>query len=231
MYKTYDQALAFAQTHCDELAALSSRATKIAIAPSFVCLEALNKIFCGTSISLAAQNCATHESGAYTGEVDAASLAQVGCALVIVGHSERRQKFGETNEMVAAKVKMILRHTMTPIICIGETQKDFDDGRTLEALKAQLADILPILKNTQKEFCFAYEPVWAIGTGKIPAIDELTSIFEWLFSQINSENCTLLYGGSVDENNAANLLKVPRIGGLLIGGASCNFQTLKKIVS
>lgn len=231
MYKTYDQAVAFAHTHCDELDLLSNSKTKIVIAPSFVCLDAVGKIFKNRSIALAAQDCAAHESGAYTGEVDAASLAQIGCAYAIIGHSERRQLCGETDELIKTKAEILLKNNITPIICIGETLEDFDKGHTLEVLEVQLANILPVLKNSKKEFCIAYEPIWAIGTGKVPALNELQKVFEWLSERIENANCTLLYGGSVDEKNASSLLKISHVGGLLIGGASCNFQSLKKIVS
>lgn len=231
MYKTYNEAVAFTQEHRDEVAQLSTSKNKIIIAPSFLCLDALNKAFQGTSVAISAQNCAAHKIGAYTGEVDAASLAQIGCTYTLVGHSERRQRFNETNEMVAAKVEILFKNNIMPIICIGETQEEFEKGRTLEVLSMQLESVLKILEDEQKTYCIAYEPVWAIGTGKVPSKEDLKNTFEWIFKRLRHEHCTLLYGGSVDETNVKGLLQIPHVGGLLIGKASCDFQSLKKIVS
>jgi len=231
MYQPYDKAIAFAKEHRNELAQFTSRPNEFIIAPSFVCLAPLSKILAGTGVALCAQNCASYASGSYTGEVDATSLAQAGCRYAIVGHSERRQLFNETDDMVAAKVEILLANNITPIVCIGESLKDYEEGYTIAILRDQLESILKIAPQQSKPYCIAYEPIWAIGTGKIPDINELQNIFEWISNQINDPKCTLLYGGSVDETNASALLTLPHIGGLLIGRASCNFQSLKKIVS
>jgi len=231
MYKTYAESIQFAREHRDELDQYATSRNQLVIAPSFLAFDALNTILAGTGVGLCAQDCASYASGPYTGEVDAASLAQIGCTYAIVGHSERRQHFDETDETVAQKTELILASNMTPIICIGETQEDFDEGHTLEVLEFQLSHIMQILKNSKKMFYIAYEPIWSIGTGKIPTKEDLENTFEWLSDRIDNPKCILLYGGSVDETNAKKLLQVPRMGGFLIGKASCDFQSLKKIVS
>lgn len=231
MYKTYNETIDFAEKHRYELEELSANKTKVIIAASFICLDALGKIFNKGPIGICAQNCASEQTGAFTGEVDASSLAQIGCTYTIIGHSDRRRLFHETNEMVAAKVKILFKNQIRPIICIGETQEEFDEGRTIEVLTAQLESLIKILDAEESSYCIAYEPIWAIGTGKTPNNEELENTFEWIFNYLRHEHCTLLYGGSVTEENAKKFLQIPRVGGLLIGKASCDFQSLKKIVS
>lgn len=231
MYKTYDETVRFAQDHFTELISLSTDQKKIVLAPSFVCLDRLSTIFKNSPIAICAQNCATEKEGSYTGEVDAASLAQVGCQYTIVGHSERRNIFHETNQMVNAKIEMLFKHSITPIICIGEDRIAYEKGQTIEILANQLESIMKITAKQSQPYCIAYEPVWAIGSGALPSKEELIHIFEWLFNFIKDPRCTLLYGGSINDQNAGNVLQSPHLEGLLIGSASCNFQTLKKIVS
>lgn len=231
MYKTYDEAISFAKDHHEELVSLSKNGNQIIISPSFLCLDQFCKIFKGSSVSICAQNCSTKQSGPYTGEVDAPSLAQIGCQYTIVGHSERRHLFYETSYDIAAKIELLFQNKIVPIICIGETIATYLKGDTVNVLREQLESILFITKQYSLAYCIAYEPVWAIGTGKTPNSQELTDIFQWLSETVNDPKCTFLYGGSADEKNSAFLLQIPHVGGLLIGGASCNFQTLKKIVS
>ncbi len=232
MYLSYQEAISFVQDHGNQLEQLSSSSSQIIIAPSFVCLDAFKKLLTGTKIKLAAQDCAPFKSGAYTGEVDAISLAQIGCTYAIVGHSERRQHFGETNEMIAAKATQLFENNIAPIICIGESKLEYENGKTLGVLATQLAPIFPLLNSWNRPYCIAYEPMWSIGTGNVATPEQLNQIFQWLIEQVKFDpNCTLIYGGSVNEENATNFLTIPNVGGLLIGSASCNFQTMKKIVS
>lgn len=231
MYKTFNESIAFVQEHLAELEQLAGTKHSIAIAPSFVCLDRIGQELNKTSIKLCAQDCAPFKSGAYTGEVDAASLAQVGCTYGIVGHSERRHHFNETNDVIAQKAEQLLVNNITPILCIGETAQEFEQGKVFHILEKQLASFENLIGQTSQEYCIAYEPIWAIGSGKVPDSKHLNAVFSWLSDRNNIESCILLYGGSVDADNAKILLQVPHVGGLLIGGASCDFQSLKKIVS
>lgn len=231
MYQPYERAIAFVRDHRGQLEQLIKAPNELIIAPSFVCLDAIRQLLKESPIKICAQDCAPFASGAYTGEVDAASLAQLNCTYAIIGHSERRELCGETDEDVATKVNLLLKNNITPIMCIGETLEDYEEGRTLEVLGFQIDHAIDILKQAQKPYCIAYEPIWAIGTGKVPSKEDLENTFEWIFEYMSDPNATLLYGGSVTEKNATQILKTPHVNGLLIGGASCDFQTLKKIVS
>lgn len=238
MYQPYDKAIAFVRDHKQELEQLLHPYSTLVIAPSFVCLDPMWQMLRDSRIQLCAQDVSAYTSGAYTGEVSAASLADVGCYYAIIGHSERRRYFGETNEMISQKIQRLFENYITPIICIGESKEDYKKGITRQVLEAQLAALMPALGNQEEFFCIAYEPEWAIGTGVTPDLEELEKILSWI-SEFVHENehddihvsMGLLYGGSVDETNAAGFMTVPGLGGLLIGGASRDFQTLKKIVS
>lgn len=174
-----------------------------------------------------AQNCAQYAQGAYTGEVSAAMLADIGCDLVIVGHSERRTLFGETDETVAEKTKMAFDHGVMPIVCVGETLQEREAGRTIEVVSRQLravldkAGIMPLVAGA-----VAYEPVWAIGTGKSASAEDAQAVHQALravLAEVDEEaaqRTRILYGGSVKANNAPELFAQPDIDGALVGGAS-----------
>lgn len=174
-----------------------------------------------------AQNCAQYAKGAYTGEVSAAMLADIGCDLVIVGHSERRTLFGETDETVAEKTKMAFDHGVMPIVCVGETLQEREAGQTIEVVSRQLravldkAGIMPLVAGA-----VAYEPVWAIGTGKSASAEDAQAVHQALravLAEVDEEaaqRTRILYGGSVKANNAPELFAQPDIDGALVGGAS-----------
>ena len=174
-----------------------------------------------------AQNCAQYAQGAYTGEVSAAMLADIGCDLVIVGHSERRTLFGETDETVAEKAKMAFDHGVMPIVCVGETLQEREAGQTIEVVSRQLravldkAGIMPLVAGA-----VAYEPVWAIGTGKSVSAEDAQAVHQALravLAEVDEEaaqRTRILYGGSVKANNAPELFAQPDIDGALVGGAS-----------
>ena len=174
-----------------------------------------------------AQNCAQYAQGAYTGEVSAAMLADIGCDLVIVGHSERRTLFGETDETVAEKAKMAFDHGVMPIVCVGETLQEREAGQTIEVVSRQLravldkAGIMPLVAGA-----VAYEPVWAIGTGKSASAEDAQAVHQALravLAEVDEEaaqRTRILYGGSVKANNAPELFAQPDINGALVGGAS-----------
>lgn len=224
----------FVQKNKNELEQLASETeTTIVLCPSFVAINALAQKTQGTSILIGAQNCSKHSKGAYTGEVDAHSLQQIGCSHCIIGHSERRNIFGETSEIIAQKASLLYEQNITPIVCIGETKKQYEKKQTFAVLEEQLAPVWQSIGNPQK-VVIAYEPVWAIGTGIIPKIAYLKTIFDWLSNQcaqrLPKTDISLLYGGSVEQNNIKSLDQVPGVNGFLIGGASLDFQKFQNIV-
>jgi len=205
----------------------------LVICPSFPVLEPLIKIFEKTKVDIGAQNCSRYKDGAYTGEVSSQTLAEIGCHYCIVGHSERRRYFGETNEDIAQKVKQLIACNIEPIICIGETKQEYDNQETFRVLTEQLVPVCRVI-NQSRPVIVAYEPVWAIGTGVIPDKDYLITIFSWLVDYMQqqgmSSNIRFLYGGSVNEHNVVLIKKISFVSGFLVGGASTDFQMLQKIV-
>src|SRR5687768_198424 len=167
----------------------------------------------GGAIAWGAQNVSEHAQGAYTGEVAAAMLAEFGCRYVIVGHSERRQLYRETDEQVAAKFAAVRAAGMTPILCVGETLEERDAGRTEAVVARQLGAV------KFEDAVLAYEPVWAIGTGRNATPEQAQAVHAFLRTKVPSESC-ILYGGSMKAANAAGLLAMPDIDGGLVGGAS-----------
>lgn len=210
----------------------------IVICPSDIHLYPLIQQVNGMHFNIGAQNCSAYSSGAYTGEISATALADIGCTYCIVGHSERRLYFHETDDLIAQKAQQLFIQNITPIICIGESEKDYTDKTTTKVLQKQLSKILEIINHAhdiQKPFYLAYEPVWAIGTGKVASVQYLQEIFDWMAKHLeeNSHSSTLfrlLYGGSVDEQSAEPIRQIKHVGGFLIGSASLDFQKFKKIV-
>ena len=172
-----------------------------------------------------AQDVSAHEQGAYTGEVSAAMLRDFACRYAIVGHSERRQYHGETDEVVAAKAQRALAVGITPIVCVGETLAEREAGQTEAVVKRQLAAVIHALGHCTSEIVVAYEPVWAIGTGRTASPEQAQAVHAVLRAQLqaataHAERSRILYGGSMNASNAAELLSQPDIDGGLIGGAS-----------
>jgi len=179
----------------------------------------------GESIAWGAQDCSAHESGAYTGEVSAAMLAEFGCRYVIVGHSERRAFHAESDQLVADKAKAALAHRLTPIVCVGETLAEREAGQTDVVVKRQLSAVIHTLGHCVPQMVVAYEPVWAIGTGKTATPEHAQAVHALLRAQLGAaspkaSDMRILYGGSVKADNAASLFAQPDIDGGLIGGAS-----------
>ncbi len=229
----------------DNIAALRSigegNENKLILCPSLIALSSMIAPLSKTNVGIGAQNCSQHKHGAFTGEVSAQSLAELGCQYCIIGHSERRAYFGETNEVVAEKVARLYEHNIKPIICVGETKKEFENKQVYEVLTSQLASILKVLKTTRHEqikkyeqLIIAYEPVWSIGTGIVPEYIYIEQVFIWLGEHIKKHlpaaKPQFLYGGSVSEDNIVDLKQILYINGFLVGGASTDFQKLKKIV-
>ncbi len=187
------------------------------------------------AIALGAQDVSMHAAGAYTGELAAAMLREFGCRYVIVGHSERRQYHGETDEGVAQKAKQALACGITPIVCLGETLAQREAGQTFEVVKRQLAAVIHANGPCTSEIVVAYEPVWAIGTGKTATADQAQQVHAVLRAQLRAATdqagrVRILYGGSMNASNAADLLAQPDIDGGLIGGASLKAADFLSII-
>ncbi len=213
------------------------RDVEVAVAPVFTALHAVAKKLEGSSVALAAQDCFWEDQGAWTGEVSARLLKDVGCSYVIIGHSERRQHFGELDAAVNLKVKAALRNGLQAILCVGETEKERDAGETFGRVRTQLDGGLAGLSAADAEkLTIAYEPVWAIGTGRTatPAqAEEVHAFIRGLLGEkfgATAERVRIQYGGSVKPDNAAQLLSQPNIDGALVGGASLKADDFLKIV-
>ena len=213
-------------------------AADVAVAPPFVSLPAVATRLQHTGIELAAQNLHWETSGAFTGEISGEMLRQVGCSWVIVGHSERRHLFSETEETVQRKVRAAFRSGLLPILCVGETLEERDAGRAEEVVVRQVVSALNGLPVDQVgTVTLAYEPVWAIGTGRT-ATPELAqdmhavirAVLGRLFPEWVQRELRILYGGSVKPGNAAALLAQPDIDGALVGGASLDAESFAAIV-
>jgi triosephosphate isomerase (TIM) len=188
-----------------------------AVFPPFPYLAQVGERLRGTRVALGAQNVSEHAQGAHTGEVSAAMLAEMGCRYVLVGHSERRQLYGESDAQVAAKFAAARLAGLTPIVCVGETLAERDAGQTEAVVGRQLAAILK--KNSFENAVLAYEPVWAIGTGRNATPEQAQAVHAFLRKKLPEET-TLLYGGSVKPQNAAAIFAMPDVDGGLVGGAS-----------
>jgi len=188
-------------------------------------------------VGIAAQNLSPEPNGAFTGELSASMLLDAGCQWVIIGHSERRQLFGETDESVRAKTAAALKAGLLPIVCIGETLAERDAGRTLEVVYRQLDAFSSVINSKPGAAAIAYEPVWAIGNGKVATTEQAQEVHAAIRQRLTavspelSQKTRILYGGSVKADNAPGLLSQPDIAGALVGGASLKIDTFMGIVS
>jgi triosephosphate isomerase len=199
-------------------------------------LAQVQKLVAGTGIDLGAQDVSQHESGAFTGEVSASMLRDFGTRYCLVGHSERRQYHAETDSIVAAKAQRALAAGITPIVCVGETLAEREAGRTEEVVKRQLAAVIHTNGHCISEIVVAYEPVWAIGTGKTASPQEAQQVHAVLRGQLRAataqaDRVLILYGGSMNAANAAQLLSQPDIDGGLVGGASLKAADFLTIIA
>jgi triosephosphate isomerase len=214
------------------------KGVEVAVAPPFTALFAVHKELEGSSVRLAAQNLYWEEKGAFTGEVSSLMLKDVGCHYVIIGHSERRQFFRETDETVNRRIKTALARGLKVIFCIGETLKEREEGRTFSVIERQVEGGLKGLSAQEmKDLVIAYEPVWAIGTGKTATPEQAEEVhrfirgkMEKLYSHEVSEEIRIQYGGSVTPENIKGLMNQPNIDGALVGGASLKSDFFSKIV-
>lgn len=210
----------------------------VAIAPTFIALDSVREIVKKAPIKLAAQNCHYEDEGAYTGEISASMLKAVGCDYVILGHSERRQYFGETDAIVNRKVKKVLSEGMNVILCVGETLSEREAGVTETVVEAQVRGALNgVSESEMKSVVIAYEPVWAIGTGKTATPDQAEAVHRFirnliasLYSNATAERLIIQYGGSVKGSNAKELFAMPNIDGALVGGASLKVDEFYQII-
>ena len=213
--------------------------TEIVIAPVFTTIYAAVTATAGSNVNISAQDCFWEKEGAFTGEVSCSHLKDVGCSHVIIGHSERRQYFGETDETVNKKVKSAVSNTLKPIVCVGETLQERENNTQLSVIEKQVKGALTGLsKDEMKLVIIAYEPVWAIGTGKTATDEQAQEIHAFirnllvkLYDLEVSENTAILYGGSVKPENIKALMTQPDIDGALVGGASLKAESFAAIAN
>ena len=234
MHKTVGEAVAFAR---ELLPRVKSARAEIAVAPPFTALAALGEALAGSNVALAAQNVHPEPKGAFTGEIAPGMLADVGCTWAIVGHSERRALFGESDAFIARKVAALFAAGLRPILCVGETLDEREAGRTFAVLEAQLSGSLAELPAERAaELVIAYEPVWAIGTGRTATPETAQEAHAWIRGWLRArypaaaDAIRIQYGGSVKPENAAELLAQPDVDGALVGGASLEPESFARIV-
>lgn len=235
MNKNVAQSLALAKAIKEGVKDVSD--VEVLICPTFVSLCAVNQEINNTNVKLGAQNLFWENSGAFTGEISAPMIKDVGCSYVIVGHSERRQYFGETDECVNKKTKAALANGLIPIVCVGETLQQREANETLKVIERQVKEGLKELTPQEaKIIVLAYEPVWAIGTGKTATGDQAQEVIGFIrkvYSQVYGDigqEIRILYGGSVKPDNISELMKKPDIDGGLVGGASLDADSFVKLV-
>ncbi len=210
----------------------------VVVCPTFVCLDAASKALAGSNIDLGAQNVHFEEKGAFTGEISTGMLKELQVKYVVIGHSERRQYFGETDEVVAKRSLAAISAGITPIICVGETLQQRENGTTFEVVKKQTEAALDLMSAAQvSASVIAYEPVWAIGTGLTATKEQAEEVIAFIrkvvaqkFDQQTADALRIQYGGSMNAKNAAELMAMPNIDGGLIGGASLKAPDFAAIV-
>jgi triosephosphate isomerase len=235
MYKTIADAEAFIAAF---LPHVSTASVDVAICPSFLALRAMVDSTRGSRVQVYAQNMHQADEGAFTGEVAAAMLTEVGVGGVILGHSERRGMFGETDKSLALKVPAALAAGLRPILCVGETEGERDAGDTERKLRHQVQEaLMRVDPGRLGEVVIAYEPIWAIGTGRVATPEQAQDAIAFVRALVadrapqQAQRTRVLYGGSVKPDNAAELLALPDVDGALVGGASLDAESLAAIVS
>ena len=217
MYKTQGEATEFLMDFISQIDDAPENREVVLCVP-FTDLTIVSKSLHGNRIRLGAQNVHWEDCGAYTGEISASMLTEMGVRYVIIGHSERRQYFGETDETVNLRLQAAQRHGLIPILCVGETKQQRDAGETEQIIEKQLArDLVGI---DQQRLVIAYEPIWAIGTGETCEVTEASRVIGLIRAQLTNPDVTIQYGGSVKPSNIAEIMAQPHIDGVLVGGAS-----------
>jgi len=220
-------------------AAAVARDREVVVAPPYTALESAARVLAGGAIGLAAQNLHWEPKGAYTGEIAGEMLKDVGCTYVIIGHSERRQYFGETNETVQQKIEAAVRAGLKPIVCLGETLREREGGNTLPVIERQVRDGLAGFgRDVVRSLVIAYEPVWAIGTGRTATPEQaeevhaaIRRLMREIAGETGGEAVRILYGGSVKADNVDSLMAQPNIDGALVGGASLDAESFCRIIA
>lgn len=217
-------------------AGLGATTARVGLCPPATLVERMARALAGSPVEVGGQDCRAEVSGAFTGDVSAEMLADAGAALVILGHSERRAGYGETDALVAAKVEAALRAGLEPIICVGETLAEREAGHALSVVTGQVRGSLPAAL-ADRPFSVAYEPVWAIGTGLTPTIAQIEEVHAAVRAELASvlgeagARAPILYGGSVKPSNAAEILSASEVGGALVGGASLKASDFLGIIA
>jgi triosephosphate isomerase len=238
MNKTIAETEQFINELLNNIKAINESEVEVIISPVFTSLETAVKLCKDTNIKVAAQNMHWEEQGAFTGEVSPLMLSELGVTHCIIGHSERRQYFAETDQTVNKKVKAALKHNIIPIICVGETLEEREANTTVEVVQRQVKGALVDLNASQvTEMILAYEPVWAIGTGKTASDEDAQDVISRIrkiiaddFGNEISEKVRILYGGSVKPNNIKGLMQQKDIDGALVGGASLKADSFLSII-
>jgi triosephosphate isomerase len=235
MHKTISEAEAYVAALLPRLATTDA---EVAVCPSFLALQAIVDSARGSPLSVFAQNMHYADAGAFTGEVSAAMLAEVGVAGVILGHSERREMFGESDRALAMKIPAALDAGLSPILCVGETEEERDAGDTERKLRHQVhEDLVRVDAERLGDVVIAYEPIWAIGTGRVATPEQAQEAIAFVRALVagrspdQAERMRVLYGGSVKPDNATELLALPDVDGALVGGASLDAESFAAIVA
>jgi len=236
MHKTVSEATDLAR---ELVLKLSSSSNKLMVAPPFTALTAVNAVVQGSKILLGSQNMAAEEKGAHTGEISVIMLRDVGVKIVILGHSERRHTYGETDELVNRKVRLALDHGMEVILCVGETNEEREAGRVEDVVGTQLRGGLEgVSESDLRRVTIAYEPVWAIGTGKTATPEDADAVHGFIrkqiadaYSQDAADELIIQYGGSVKPGNVNELMAMENIDGALVGGASLELDSFAPIAT
>jgi triosephosphate isomerase len=228
MHKNQAESLAFVQEFKSEAEDTQENQEVVLCAP-FTSLTAMSKNLHGSRIMLGAQNIHWSDEGAYTGEISGSMLTEIGVDYVIVGHSERRQYFGETDKTVNLRLKAAQQYKLKPILCVGETKDQRDAGETEQIIIAQLQNDL--VEVDQSNLVIAYEPIWAIGTGDTCESSEANRVIGIIRQQLDNKNVSIQYGGSVNPSNVDEIMAQPEIDGALVGGASLSASNFARIVN
>lgn len=228
MYKTQAEALEFLQGFLDQVSE-TPEGREVVLCVPFTILSTLSRNLHGSRIQVGAQNVHWEAAGAYTGEISAPMLTELNVRYVIVGHSERRQYFGETDATVNLRLKAAQQYGLIPILCVGETKQQRDAGQAEAVISTQLEkDLIDV---DQQKLVIAYEPIWAIGTGDTCEVGEANRIIGMIRSKLSNPHVTIQYGGSVKPNNVDEIMAQPEIDGALVGGASLEPQDFSRIVN
>lgn len=239
MYKTIKEAIELANGLKREFFKLDFAAVDVVLCPVFTALSEVAEVLTETDIGLGGQDVYWQDEGAFTGEVSSVMLKDAGCQYVIIGHSERRQFFAETNETVNKKIKAALKCGLTPIVCVGENLQERETNKTFKVIEDHINNgLADISASDILKLVIAYEPVWAIGTGKTATPDQAQEVHKFIrdllkknYGQELADNVRIQYGGSVKPENITELMNKPDVDGALVGGASLKVESFSAIVA